>query len=84
MTWRAPECRRSSSSTGSVERERRRFSGVSLVEGDFDRAITLIQEAIAKNGGKPLSDRIIKGLVATLHKMATGARPGQAPMERGH
>lgn len=52
--------------------------------GDFDRAIALIQEAVTKNGGKPLSDRVIKGLVATLHKMATGARPGQAPMERGH
>jgi len=49
--------------------------------GDFDRAIKLIQEAIAKGGGKPLSDRIIKGLVATLHKLATGARPGHAAGE---
>ena len=50
--------------------------------GDFDRAITLIQEAVTKNGGKPLADRVIKGLVATLHKMATGATPGHAPGER--
>ena len=50
--------------------------------GDFDRAITLIQEAVTKDGGKPLSDRVIKGLVATLHKMATGASPGHAPGER--
>lgn len=55
------------------------------VPGDFDRAIALIQEAITKNGGKPLSDRIIKGLVAMLHKMATGARPGHAAGEQaGH
>lgn len=52
--------------------------------GDFDRAISLIQAAIAKHGGKPLADHIIKGLVATLHKMATGARPGHAPGEGGH
>lgn len=51
--------------------------------GDFDRAISLIQGVIVKNGGKPLSDRMIKGLVATLHKMATGARPGHAPGEGG-
>lgn len=51
--------------------------------GDFDRAISLIQAAIAKDGGKPLSDRVIKGLVATLHKMATGARPGHAAGEGG-
>lgn len=51
--------------------------------GDFDRAITLIQAAITKDGGKPLSDRIIKGLVATLHKIATGARPGHAAGEGG-
>lgn len=65
-----------------MELEARRFNGVSLVEGDFDRAIKLIQAVIVKNGGKPLSDRIIKGLVATLHKMATGATPGHAPGER--
>lgn len=50
--------------------------------GDFDRAIALIQAAIAKGGGKPLSDRVIKGLVATLHKLATGARPGHAAGEQ--
>lgn len=49
--------------------------------GDFDRAIALIQAAITKDGGAPLSDRVIKGLVATLHKLATGATPGHAPGE---
>lgn len=52
------------------------------VPGDFDRAITLIQEAVTKHGGKPLADHIIKGLVATLHKMATGATPGHAATEQ--
>ena len=51
--------------------------------GDFDRAIAAIQAKVTEHGGKPLSDRVIKGLVATLHKMATGARPGHAPAEGG-
>jgi hypothetical protein len=53
------------------------------VPGDFERAIKLIQAAIVKGGGKPLPDRVIKGLVATLHKLATGASPGHAPSEGG-
>ena len=51
------------------------------IPGDFDRAIAAIQAKVTEHGGKPLSDHVIKGLVATLHKMATGATPGHAPGE---
>lgn len=50
------------------------------VAGDFDRCITAIQAEVAEDG-KPLSDRVVKGLCATLHKIATGASPGHAPGE---
>ena len=51
------------------------------ISGDFDRCRTLVNEAIVKGGGKPLADRVISGLCATLHKMNTGATPGHAPGE---
>lgn len=50
--------------------------------GDFDRCITNIQAAVVKGGHAPLSDSVIKGLCATLHKRATGFTPGNAPAER--
>jgi hypothetical protein len=50
--------------------------------GDFDRCITNIQAEVTKGGDKPLPDRIIKGLCATLHRQATGATPGHASGER--
>lgn len=49
--------------------------------GDFDRCRVAIQKAITDDGDKPLSDRMISGLCATLHKMNTGAVPGKAPGE---
>lgn len=49
--------------------------------GDFDRCVVNIQEEVSKHGA-PLSDHVIKGLCATLHKRATGARPGHAPGEQ--
>ena len=51
--------------------------------GDFDRCIANIQSEVTDKGGAPLSDRVIKGLCATLHKVATGATPGHAPGEGG-
>lgn len=48
--------------------------------GDFDRCIVNVQAEVGKDG-KPLSDRVVKGLCATLHKVATGASPGHAPTE---
>jgi hypothetical protein len=50
--------------------------------GDFDRCIVNIQGEITNDGRKPLPDRIIKGLCATLHREATGFTPGHAPGER--
>lgn len=46
--------------------------------GDFDRCTRLVQEAIVKGGGAPLSPGVINGLCATLHKRVTGAVPGHA------
>jgi hypothetical protein len=51
------------------------------VSGDYDRCILNIQAEVGKDG-KPLSDRVVHGLCATLHKMATGATPGHAPGEQ--
>ncbi|OMB79277.1 hypothetical protein [Mycolicibacterium conceptionense] len=51
--------------------------------GDFNRCVTAINAKIVENGRKPLPDHEIKGLCAKLHKEATGARPGQAPGEKG-
>jgi hypothetical protein len=51
------------------------------IEGDFDRCITNIQEAVTKHGA-PLPDHMIKGLCAELHKRATGATPGHAASEQ--
>jgi hypothetical protein len=51
--------------------------------GDYDRCIVSIQAKVSEHG-TPLGDRVIHGLCATLHKMATGARPGHAPSEGGH
>lgn len=48
--------------------------------GDFMRCVTNIQ-AEASEDGKPLSDRVVKGLCATLHKMATGGSPGHGSAE---
>lgn len=50
-------------------------------DGDFDRCISLVQEAVTKGGSKPLPDHMIKGLCSNLHQEATGARPGHAPAE---
>lgn len=52
------------------------------VSGDYDRCLVNVQSEVSKHG-KPLSDHVIHGLCATLHKMATGARPGHAPGEQG-
>jgi hypothetical protein len=50
------------------------------VPGDFDRCVANIQAEVSEHGA-PLSDRVIHGLCATLHKIATGASPGHAPGE---
>lgn len=52
-------------------------------DGDFDRCIVAVQQAVTKGGNKPLGDYMIKGLCANLHKEATGAWPGHAPGETG-
>lgn len=52
------------------------------VPGDYDRCIAAIQAEVSEDG-PPLSDRVVHGLCATLHKMATGASPGHAPSEGG-
>lgn len=49
--------------------------------GDFNRCRVLINQAVVKGGNKPLSDHMISGLCANLHKEATGAWPGHAPGE---
>lgn len=48
--------------------------------GDFDRCIRNIESEVSEHG-KPLSPRVVKGLCATLHRIATGATPGHAPGE---
>jgi hypothetical protein len=52
-------------------------------DGDYSRCITGIQAKVSEHG-KPLGDHVIHGLCATLHRMATGARPGHAAGEGGH
>jgi hypothetical protein len=54
------------------------------VPGDFERCITAIQGEVTKDGKAPLSDHVIKGLCATLHRIATGASPGHAVGEQSH
>lgn len=49
--------------------------------GDFNRCRVEIQAKVTEHGGKPLSDRMISGLCATLHKMATGGSPGHGAAE---
>lgn len=51
-------------------------------DGDYARCLTNIEAETAKHG-HPLDDHQIHGLCATLHKIATGARPGHAPGEHG-
>lgn len=51
-------------------------------DGDFDRCIVAIQSKVTEHGEAPLPDHVIKGLCATLHKMATGASPGHAATEQ--
>lgn len=49
---------------------------------DFYRCKQHIQEAVTKDGGKPLGDAVISGLCASLHKINTGAPPGHAVTEQ--
>lgn len=49
--------------------------------GDFNRCRVAIQAEITKDGKPPLSDRVISGLCATLHKLATGGSPGHGSAE---
>lgn len=48
--------------------------------GDYERCITAIQAEVSKHG-PPLSDRVVHGLCATLHKLATGGSPGHGTAE---
>jgi hypothetical protein len=50
-------------------------------DGDFDRCVVEVQKAVADGGNAPLPDRMVKGMCATMHKLATGATPGHAPGE---
>jgi hypothetical protein len=53
-------------------------------DGDYSRCLVEIQAKVSEHGA-PLGDNVIHGLCATLHKVATGARPGHAPGEHaGH
>ena len=49
--------------------------------GDFARCEVNVQAEITKGGQAPLPDHVIRGLCATLHRIATGASPGHAPAE---
>jgi hypothetical protein len=51
-------------------------------DGDYNRCIANIQAEVGKDGA-PLPDRVVHGLCATLHKIATGATPGHAAGEGG-
>jgi hypothetical protein len=51
------------------------------VPGDFDRCRTLVNAEVTKGGDAPLSDRVISGLCASLHRLSTGATPGHAAGE---
>lgn len=53
------------------------------VPGDYERCIHSIQAEITKDGKSPLSDHVIHGLCATLHKMTTGGSPGHGSAEGG-
>src|SRR4051812_20520290 len=44
--------------------------------GDFDRCRVLVNAEVPRGGAPPLSDRVVSGLCATLHKLNTGASPG--------
>ncbi len=46
--------------------------------GDFDRCVAFYK---AKTD---MSDHMVKGFCASLHKAATGAPPGHAPGEKRH
>lgn len=48
--------------------------------GDFNRCVVNIQAEVSKHGA-PLSDHVVKGLCATLHKLATGGSPGHGSAE---
>ena len=48
--------------------------------GDFDRCVVNIQAEVSKDG-PPLPERVVKGLCATLHKLATGGPPGHGSAE---
>lgn len=48
--------------------------------GDFMRCVAAIQAEVSEDG-PPLSDHVVKGLCATLHKMATGGSPGHGSAE---
>jgi len=50
--------------------------------GDYAACVKEVQSE-ATESGHPLPDHVIHGLCATLHKIATGARPGHAPAEGG-
>ena len=51
-------------------------------DGDYERCIEAIQQEITSDGKPPLSPRVVHGLCATLHKIATGASPGHAASEQ--
>lgn len=52
------------------------------VPGDFDRCVAELEKAIVKGGNAPISDRMVKGACATMHRLATGATPGHAATEQ--
>jgi hypothetical protein len=43
---------------------------------DFDRCVIAIQEKVSEDG-RPLSDRVVRGLCNELHQIAVGAPPGK-------
>lgn len=49
--------------------------------GDYERCITAVQAKVTEHGEPPLTDHVIHGLCATLHKIATGRSPGHGPVE---
>lgn len=78
-------------STGDVERLKRYWAfgeGGRLIgwpsPGDHTRCVQLVQEAIAKGGGKPMSDHEAHGFCTNIQKMATGSARDASDSPQGN
>lgn len=53
-------------------------------DGDHTRCVRLVQEAIVKGGGRPLSDHEIHGFCTNVQKEAIGYAGNPGEGNRGH